>query len=86
MSKTFRLGVYTPQRTVVETEAQVLSVPGKSGYFQVLAGHAPIVAGLMKGRVTFRDRLGKTSFFDIEGNGVLEFLKNNATLLLEEAL
>ncbi|MFA5004753.1 MAG: F0F1 ATP synthase subunit epsilon [Candidatus Omnitrophota bacterium] len=86
MNKLFRLSIYTPYKTVFEGEASMLSVPGSTGYLQVLSGHAPIVVNLTKGRVTYRDRLDKTVSFDIEGKGVLEVLKNNATLLLENTL
>ena len=86
MSKLFRLSIHTPYKTVFEGEASMLSVPGSAGYLQVLADHTPIVVSLTKGRITYRDRLDKTTSFDIEGKGVLEVLKNNATLLLENAL
>ncbi len=86
MSKYFRLGIYTQLKTVFEGDASIVSAPGSAGYLQVMADHAPIVVSLIKGRVTFKDRLGKTITFDIEGKGTLEVLKNNVTLLLENVL
>ncbi|MCK9571743.1 MAG: hypothetical protein M0Q96_00465 [Candidatus Omnitrophica bacterium] len=86
MNNTFRLGIYEPYKTIFEGDALMLSVPGEAGYLQLLKNHAPIVVSLGKGKITFRDYSGLMRSFDIAGKGVLEFLNNQATLLLSDEL
>ncbi|MEW6104792.1 MAG: ATP synthase F1 subunit epsilon [Bacillota bacterium] len=47
----FALRVLTRQKTVLETRATSVSIPGSEGDFQVLGNHAPIVSALRPGRI-----------------------------------
>ncbi len=78
----FRLQIVTSQRTVFDESVTALTLPGESGYFGVLANHAPIVSVLKAGKVTIR-RAAKEDEVEIFG-GFLEMSNNVATLLAEE--
>jgi F-type H+-transporting ATPase subunit epsilon len=48
------LELATPSRLVVSTEVDEVVVPGSQGYFGVLPGHAPLLATLGIGELTYR--------------------------------
>ena len=45
-----KIQILTPEKTVFDGEAESIALPGVSGGFEVLKGHAPILAG-PRGRV-----------------------------------
>ena len=49
-----RVRLVTPERTFFEQAAATVELPSKSGYFEVLYGHAPLVAELGAGDVIIR--------------------------------
>ncbi|WP_372746510.1 F0F1 ATP synthase subunit epsilon [Lutibacter sp.] len=48
------LEIVSPEATLLNTEVEVISVPGVNGEFQMLNNHAPIVSLLVAGMVTFK--------------------------------
>jgi F-type H+-transporting ATPase subunit epsilon len=48
------LKVITPARVVVETEADGVTLPGALGALGILPGHAPLLAGLRIGELSYR--------------------------------
>ena len=46
-----QLEIITPEALIFQGEAKAVQFPGLDGSFQVLAGHAPIIAGLNTGIV-----------------------------------
>jgi F-type H+-transporting ATPase subunit epsilon len=72
-----KLEIITPDKKVFEGEAQVVTLPGINGSFQVLKDHAAMVSTLAKGAVW----ADKQSFV-VEG-GVVEILKNKVLVLAE---
>ncbi|WP_420236520.1 ATP synthase F1 subunit epsilon [Telmatobacter bradus] len=46
-----RVRLVTPERTLFEQTAEAVELPSKTGYFEVLYGHAPLVAELGAGDV-----------------------------------
>jgi len=46
-----RVRLVTPERVLFEQTADAVDLPSKSGYFEVLYGHAPTVAELGAGDV-----------------------------------
>ncbi len=46
-----RVRLVTPERTLFEHAAAAVELPAKNGYFEVLYGHAPLVAELGAGDV-----------------------------------
>ena len=83
MEESFRANIYTPQRTIFEGKVSSLIVPAELGYLGVLANHAPLVANLVPGKITFREISGKVTELDSQEMGFLEVSNNNATVLLD---
>ncbi|MDR0972509.1 MAG: F0F1 ATP synthase subunit epsilon [Prevotellaceae bacterium] len=50
----FHLAIISPEKIVFEGEATLLTLPGKSGSFTILAHHAPIVASLKAGALVYK--------------------------------
>jgi F-type H+-transporting ATPase subunit epsilon len=84
MEKLFKVNILTAQKIVYFGEASSLIAPGELGYLGILADHAPLLTSLVPGRILIRDASGGHSVINSKGNGFLEALKNNITLLLDE--
>ncbi len=76
------LKVVTPNEVFFEGTVESIIAPGALGYLGILKNHAPFVTTISKGNLTFRERLGKTSVFKVEG-GFLE-VSNNQVLVLTD--
>lgn len=48
------LEIVTPEATILHTQADVISLPGSDGKFQLLNHHAAIVSLLVEGEVKFK--------------------------------
>ena len=48
------LEIVSPEATLLNTEVELVSVPGVNGEFQMLSNHAPIVSLLVEGEVRFK--------------------------------
>ncbi|MDD5085666.1 MAG: hypothetical protein PHE61_06460 [Candidatus Omnitrophica bacterium] len=83
MANTFRARIITPSETVFHGMVSSIIVPAETGYLGVLANHAPLAANIVSGKITLREDSGKTAIFYSKGEGFLEVLENNATLLLD---
>lgn len=77
------LTILTPEREIYSGAAVSVKVPGTSGQFEVLKGHAPIVSSLQKGTVRVVSPDG-TKEFAIE-RGFIEVLRNEVSLLVTES-
>lgn len=83
MEKQFHVKILTPENRVFEGEVVSLVVPAALGYLGVLAGHAPLIAGLMPGKIIVRQGPGLPQVIRNKGKGFLEVIDNQATLLLD---
>jgi F0F1-type ATP synthase epsilon subunit len=83
-TKVFQVGVYSRDKIIYEGKAVSLIVPSKLGYLGVLADHAPIVAKLVRGKITIRSLEGDTAVIDLSEEGFLEVFQNQATILLAQ--
>lgn len=81
---TFKLDIVTPELSVFSGEVTSVKVPGATGSFSVLHNHAPIIASLAKGELSYITD-GKTVTFTTQG-GVVEVLNNQVTVLVERIL
>ncbi len=86
MSKVFNLSVISPEKVVYEGKVVSLVVPSALGYLGVLANHAPFISNLVSGKIIVREESGKTVVFQYQGKGFFEVLKNNAVVILQQAL
>ncbi len=50
-----RVRLVTPERTLFEADASAVELPAKTGYMEVLYGHAPLMAELGAGDVTIHE-------------------------------
>ena len=79
----FSLQILTPKRKIFSGEVTSLVAPGEMGYLGILSNHAPLVASLAPGKVTFRDPSGGTQVMQSTGEGLLEVQHNQVTLLVD---
>src|SRR5579864_500521 len=83
MADTFQLEIVTPEKKVVQTEAEEVQIPGKNGYLGILPGHAPLITELAVGEITFRGASGEQHL--AVAWGFAEVLPNKVTVLAETA-
>lgn len=85
-----RVRLVTPERVLFEHTADSVDLPSKSGYFEVLYGHAPTVAELGAGDVIIHgssDEEGAKadSRYNVSW-GFVEVLPDRVTILANDAL
>jgi len=76
------LELATPSRLVVGVEVDEVVIPGSQGYFGVLPGHAPLLATLGIGEVTYR--VGREEFHVAAAGGFAE-VRNDKVIILADA-
>ena len=83
-----RVRLVTPERTLFEHGASAVELPGKSGYMEVLFGHAPLLTELGAGDVTVHggpDGPDSVSRYNVSW-GFAEVLPDRVTVLASDAL
>ena len=71
-----QLIVVTPEKKVVETEADQVELPGQLGYLGILPGHAPLISLLTTGVLTYKSGGSEKSlaisagFVEVAGDSV----------------
>jgi F-type H+-transporting ATPase subunit epsilon len=86
-----RVRLVTPERILFEADAAAVELPSKSGYMEVLFGHAPLMAELGAGDVTVHSGSGDASGAQGESRynvswGFVEVLPDRVTILASDAL
>jgi len=77
------LEVVTPSGAVISEEVDIVTAPGVSGEFGVLANHAPFLSTIKTGTLSYKkDRLSK--YLMVTG-GFAEVSNNKITFLVESA-
>lgn len=74
--------VLTPEKEIYQGVISSVKVPGASGQFEVLNGHAPIVSSLVTGPVRIISSDGDNKVFNIS-KGFIEVLGNEVSLLVQ---
>ena len=82
MAERLTLELATPSRLVVSAEVDEVVVPGSQGYFGVLPGHAPLLATLGIGELTYR--VGRDEFHIATAGGFAE-VRNDKVIILADA-
>lgn len=80
-----RIRLVTPERTLFEHTAQSVELPSKSGYMEVLYGHAPLLAELGAGDVTLHGTPEGIERYNVNW-GFVEVLPERVTILASDAL
>ena len=97
LTNQLRVRFVTPERTLFERAAASVELPSKTGYFEVLYGHAPLVAELGAGDVIVHGSANTESGAeaaalpagDLRYNvswGFVEVLGDRVTILASDAL
>jgi F-type H+-transporting ATPase subunit epsilon len=83
MADTFQLEIVTPEKKVVETQAEEVQIPGKNGYLGILPGHAPLITELAVGEIKYHQ--GGSEQKLAVAWGFAEVLPDKVTILAESA-
>jgi F-type H+-transporting ATPase subunit epsilon len=84
MATQLRVRLVTPERILVDTDAEAVAIPGKTGYLEVLYGHAPLLTEIGAGMVRLHGaESGEESY--MIARGFAEVLPERVTILAEEA-
>ena len=76
------LQILSPEAEVFSGKVDSVSLPGLSGRFQILINHAPIIAALRQGVVTYQIAQGQEAHYEIKG-GVVELINNKVVILVD---
>ena len=89
------LSIVSPDALLFTGEVQSVTLPGTSGYFQILNNHAPLVSTLAAGKVKIEgkidlEEINREKFEYKEGftyldiiSGAVEVLDNKVTILTD---
>ncbi len=77
-----KLEILTPETTLFNNEVRSVQVPGKSGSFEMLNNHMPIVSSLNEGVIKIIDTNNQKKEITIS-SGVIE-MKDNKIIILAE--
>lgn len=86
-----RVRLVTPERILFEESADAVELPAKTGYMEVLYGHAPLLAELGAGDVTLHGvaggdaKLGDGTRYNVSW-GFVEVLPDRVTILANDAI
>jgi F-type H+-transporting ATPase subunit epsilon len=83
MPEMLELEVATPERSLVREQVSEVQVPGSSGYFGILPGHAPMVGLLGIGTLSY-DVGGQKRYFAVH-EGFLEVSGDHVRVLANTA-
>ncbi len=83
MPDTLQVEIVTPDRLVVQDQAEAMQIPGKDGYLGILPGHAPLITELGVGQIAYRK--GNIIRWLAVGWGFAEVLPDKVTILAETA-
>jgi F-type H+-transporting ATPase subunit epsilon len=72
--------VLSPDKTLYTGEADVITLPGANGSFQIMANHAAMIANLKSGQMEIKSGSDVHSF-EISG-GLVEVLKDKVVVLV----
>ena len=76
-----QLTILTPEKEIFSGAIKSVKVPGTSGQFEILAGHAPIVSSLTEGEVRVLDDQGSRLVYTIERR-IVGVLNDEVSLLV----
>lgn len=78
-----KLEIVTPEKKVVETEADSVTVPTASGEAGILPNHAPLISALKPGVLSFSNRSGTERI--AVGGGFVEVNGDKVSVLADTA-
>jgi F-type H+-transporting ATPase subunit epsilon len=78
----FKLSILTPLSLFFEDQIISVIVPGKEGFFEVLAHHAPLVALIKPGKLTITTKENKKLVYAVS-SGFFEVSNNHADMVVD---
>ena len=81
--KAIRLEFVTPERAIAHEDVDEVELPGESGFFAVLPGHAPLLAALKMGPMWYRK--GSDKHFAFISGGFAEVTADRVSVLADVA-
>mgnify|MGYP004619274913 CR=1 FL=1 len=81
-AKTITVNVLSPEETLFSGVAEAVFIPGSVAPFEVLPGHAPIIATLSPGDLVVRDEKGKEHGIPV-ASGVVKVSHDKLTACVE---
>ena len=85
MPDQLQVRLVTPERILVDTTADAVDLPSRSGYIEALFGHAPLLAELGAGEVRLHGGHAGEQRYNVNW-GFVEVLPERVTILAESAL
>jgi len=85
MPDQLQVRLVTPERILVDTTADAVELPSRSGYIEALFGHAPLLAELGAGEVRLHGGHAGEQRYNVNW-GFVEVLPERVTILAESAL
>ena len=82
MADTLHIEIATPEKLVVDQQADYAEIPGKDGYMGILPGHAALLSELGHGKLTLTTGRQETESFTITG-GYVEVRDNHVRVLAD---
>jgi F-type H+-transporting ATPase subunit epsilon len=84
-SNQLKIRLVTPDKVLVDQDADAVELPSKSGYMEVLYGHAPLLAELGVGEVRLHGGSAGDQTYFVEW-GFVEVLPDRVTILAQNAI
>jgi F-type H+-transporting ATPase subunit epsilon len=78
---TLHIEIATPEKLVVDQQADYAEIPGKDGYMGILPGHAALLSELGEGELSYVSS-GKTEQLTLSG-GYVEVRDNHVRVLAD---
>jgi F-type H+-transporting ATPase subunit epsilon len=85
MPDQLQVRLVTPERILIDTTADAVELPSRSGYIEALFGHAPLLAELGAGEVRLHGGHAGEQRYNVNW-GFVEVLPERVTILAESAL
>jgi F-type H+-transporting ATPase subunit epsilon len=85
-TNSLQVRLVTPDRILVDQTVDAVEVPSKSGYIEVLYGHAPLLAELAPGEVRLHGGHNEAGERFNVARGFVEVLPERVTILAESAM
>ena len=83
MSENFTVEIISPDKSILKSEANEVTIPSYEGQMGILKDHIPIITFLRPGLIVIKENNGEKIFF-IE-DGTVEFSNNNLLILTSTA-
>lgn len=84
MAESFLLEIATPERLLVNEQVTEAQIPAATGYIGVLPGHAPLLAELGIGELSYQLAGGQRHHLGVHG-GYIEVTGKNVRIMAENA-